>query len=72
MSGPNLICAGCGKPTGLFKPVCDDCIVLLGGVPAPVCVLCQAGFYVDPQGQHKTKDGGYAGQCSRISSAQHP
>lgn len=26
MNGPGLVCAGCGEPTTLFKPVCDDCM----------------------------------------------
>jgi len=23
---PGLVCAGCNKPTTLFKPICDDCL----------------------------------------------
>lgn len=25
MSGPGIVCAGCGQPTSWFKPVCDEC-----------------------------------------------
>lgn len=30
MNGPGLVCAGCGKPTTLFKPVCDICLSMTG------------------------------------------
>lgn len=33
MAGPNLVCAGCSKPTSLYKPVCDDCLRLAGHEP---------------------------------------
>lgn len=29
MSGPRIVCAGCGYPTTLYKPVCDDCVDIL-------------------------------------------
>lgn len=28
MNGPFLVCAGCGAPTTMFKPVCDVCLTL--------------------------------------------
>jgi hypothetical protein len=29
VSGPFLVCAGCGAPTILTKPVCDVCLALV-------------------------------------------
>jgi hypothetical protein len=30
MNGPELVCAGCGHLTTLFKPVCDRCMAAAG------------------------------------------
>lgn len=67
VSSPTLVCAGCGQPTGLYRPICDDCIRLTGGTPAPVCMLCESGLTKDKHGQHVTKTGGYAGRCLQIN-----
>lgn len=26
VNGPQIVCAGCNKPTTLFKPICDECL----------------------------------------------
>ena len=54
MTGPQLVCAGCGKPTTLFKPVCDDCagpsmiraLDLFCGAGGASAGLAMAGFDV--------------------------
>jgi hypothetical protein len=35
MNGPNLVCAGCNKPTTLYKPICDECMRASGQEPRP-------------------------------------
>lgn len=71
MNGPQLVCAGCQKPTTLTKPVCDDCMRAAGVEPVAHCVLCEAALYRDSavlpaeRGVHKTRGGGYAGRCTR-------
>lgn len=25
-NGPGIVCVGCGKPTSIFKPACNDCL----------------------------------------------
>lgn len=35
MSGPGLVCAGCGQPTSLHKPICDICMRAAGQEPTP-------------------------------------
>lgn len=68
MNGPNVVCAGCGKPTTLNKPVCDRC--LMGITPgASFCELCAAGLPTDKHGYyHLTKTGGYAGKCAAMTA----
>lgn len=39
MNGPNLVCAGCQKPTTLYKPICDECMRACGQEPRPECEL---------------------------------
>jgi len=76
-SGPSLVCAGCGEPTTLNKPVCDRCVFLGGGTPAPsFCALCETALNMknspvlpaDEYGIHKTSSGGYAGKCVAIAA----
>lgn len=64
---PQLICAGCAKPTSIGKPVCDDCISLFAEVGHPVCMLCDAGMLRDAQGMHHTAGGGHAGRCTAVA-----
>lgn len=71
MNGPRIVCAGCGEPTSLYKPVCDDCRALHDEVAAGFgveryCVLCEQGLSVE-HGMHKTKTGGHAGRCTASS-----
>jgi predicted amidophosphoribosyltransferase len=68
VSGPNVVCAGCGEPTSLNKPVCDRC--LKGIAPgASFCELCNAGLETDKHGYyHLTKTGGYAGKCAAMTA----
>lgn len=68
MNGPRLVCAGCGDPTSLGKPVCDDCMGLMAEVGHPICPLCERGFELT-HGLHTNKDGGYVGRCSHTSLA---
>lgn len=79
MNGPNVVCAGCGAPTGLFAPLCKDCarnyVELVGEIPT--CPLCDSmGWPIhapilpaDKFGIHYTKAGGYAGKCSAASTS---
>jgi len=70
MSGPSLVCAGCGDPTTLLKPVCDDCLRMAGEAVTGYCALCDISFRADSPvqaasgGVHLTKSGGYAGRCT--------
>lgn len=64
MSGPQIICFGCGELTTMQKPVCDNCLRASGQVPVNFCSLCEAGLLRDPHGQHVTTAGGYAGKCT--------
>jgi len=38
MNGPQLVCAGCGEPTTMFKPICDSCAGSMGEVR--ICHEC--------------------------------
>lgn len=69
MRGPGVVCAGCGEPTTLFKPVCDNCLIAAGETPRPYCALCEAGLGTDKHGYyHLTKTGGYAGKCAAMTA----
>lgn len=65
MNGPNVVCAGCGSPTGIYKPFCDDCARFYVNEcgTMPFCVLCHKGFPLE-HGMHKTPSGGHAGRCA--------
>lgn len=73
MTGPQVVCAGCGEPTSLGKPVCDECRSLFAEVGHPTCPLCESMEWptkapiqpADKFGIHYTLTGGYAGKCSR-------
>jgi hypothetical protein len=60
---PQPICVGCGTPTTIFKPVCDECLRAVGEVPI-TCVFCLVGRYSVRQGLHYAGDGGYVGKCT--------
>lgn len=63
MIGPRVICAGCGEPTSLNKPICADCLGEWGPVvPIALCALCQKDFALDSGGLHYNNEGGYAGK----------
>lgn len=72
MTGPRVVCFGCGKETTPMKPVCDACMVAVGEKPIAYCPLCEAllvaGADVLPaeRGIHRTKSGGYAGKCAAV------
>lgn len=76
MNGPQVICAGCGEPTSIHKPVCDACRGLFAEVGHPTCALCESIELpikapirpADKFGIHYTKDGGYAGKCTAMSA----
>ncbi len=80
MNGPQVVCAGCAKPTSLGKPVCDDCTGLMAEVGHPICPLCQSIEWpikapirpADKFGIHYTETGGYAGKCSAGSISGEP
>ena len=70
MNGPQIICAGCEKPTTPSKPICDDCMRGTGLVPTAYCALCEAARLFALQilpaknGLHMTEAGGYVGRCT--------
>lgn len=81
MSGPQTVCAGCGDPAPLHKPICDDCQRFFDSgdwrkLALPSCALCVAGLRKNALGQHVTARGGYAGPCdapeTRGTSEGHP
>jgi predicted amidophosphoribosyltransferase len=80
MNGPNIVCAGCGKPTTLRKPVCDDCMRAGGTTPMEYCPLCVSSLMLadspilaaDRFGVHYTRAGGYAGKCTAIHTPGAP
>jgi predicted amidophosphoribosyltransferase len=66
MNGPQIVCAGCGDPTGLYAPLCDQCarnyVELVDEVPH--CLLCEQGNARDKTGLlHLTASGGYMAKC---------
>lgn len=67
MRGPGLVCAGCQKPTTIFKPICDACLIAAGETPRAFCALCEVGLRTDGHGMHQTKTGGYAGKCTALN-----
>lgn len=68
MNDPQLVCHGCGKPTTMFKPVCDDCLRDAGVEPIN-CVLCLNGS--EPKnGLHYTATGGYMGKCLALENRE--
>ena len=69
MNGPQVVCIGCGSPTGLNKPFCDDCAKFFANEVGcvPFCVLCHAGYPLE-NGMHKTKEGGHAGRCYSVTT----
>lgn len=73
MSGPNVVCAGCGGPTTLDRPICAKCNAIMLSADS-VCPLCNSSLYRDAKikpadkfGIHYTTTGGYAGKCSAAS-----
>lgn len=72
-NGPQLVCAGCGDPTTLHKPICDACLQIYDSgswrkLGLPSCALCVAGLQRSEHGQHLTARGGYAGPCEAFES----
>ena len=68
MNGPQVVCAGCGTPTSINKPICIDCLGEWGPVvPIDLCALCQGGLALDRGGLHYNREGGYAGKCTANS-----
>ena len=75
MNGPSIVCAGCGGPTSMYAPLCEECarnyIAIVGEIPT--CSLCESMQWpikapirpADKFGIHYTLTGGYAGKCSR-------
>jgi predicted amidophosphoribosyltransferase len=68
MKGPSVVCFGCGEPTSLSKPICDNCMRLSGQEPLAYCALCEIGLLRDSHGLHVNKAGGYAGKCTASKS----
>lgn len=60
--GPILVCAGCFKPTSMWKPICNECLIATGVRPND-CILCLSGKFELRDGLHYHTGGGYAGKC---------
>lgn len=64
MTGPKVVCAGCGSETTLKKPVCNRCMEISEDIAEPVCHLCDQAYALDKTGNlHVTAAGGYMGKC---------
>lgn len=70
MNGPQVVCAGCARPTSIHKPVCDECRGLFAEVGHPVCLLCENGMARDERGFHLTATGGHAGRCYAFNAGE--